>query len=918
MWSGGDPALLTAPVSGGAWTWAGLRIDAALDLSDMSAYQGNDETSQRRTALSEQVSYLAALLGSSPRTSVEMRWIRDPADNFLHGYLLARCYGQTPTQADHAVADVLTRLGTTPPHVRISALAAAELSAALNPFPIHAGGAVDVRKRTLTAIPQRPDARVRQYLMVQPFIGTTSTWEGFYELLGNQTAPVMFTVGLEVTGLSPQFRDMVDAAASFYRRLGEPGEYQSGALYGRQHKLAPDAFAADASNLYADASRRYRDRAFRIRVSCASPHPLTDGIPNAVGAMIAKDDAQTTRNYLDSRTVGGAFTLVRPSAAALPAFTSNVNGLNHLDWGMEPIWATGEAPAQLRPLQWCVDAEEANAVFRLPLAFHGTFGPVPVASRPPAVVSAYSTDRPRIVLGRQGTTCDDPELAVPVADLTGHALFLGTTGSGKTNSTLQLTRALWADHHIPFTVIEPVNSDRDDYRWLATLPEFDDLLVITVGDEEVAPFRLNPFQVPAGVRIATHRANLLASFDAAFGLWDPLPSIYRKALYNTYVRVGINPEGKAEDGTAWPQLSDFVAAITEITDNMDYAGDVRSNILAASRVRAESLAEGPCASTLSGPTSYPIGELLERPVILELSAVGDDPKEQSLIMALVLAAMTEHFKAHRVGDHLQHVTVIEEAHRLLGVPAPQGENREGNAQAIAAARMANSLAENRKYGEGIVIVEQDPSKLIPDSYKNTNLKVMHRLPSEQDRQLIGDTMRFTQEQRRYASALPKMSAFCFHASLDRPALVRVPDVRALDAADRGCDRAPLATTEQLSERFHAWVADRDDLRAALEPLGICGECPTRCWLERPAMQAAVPLADEFRAHIDTLTVFTDDWWAKLDRIAGRACKPANHIPDGHWSAAVVGALLTSVYSGPHVRAWLRHYRQNCLQTVHAN
>ncbi len=38
--------------------------------------------------------------------------------------------------------------------------------------------------------------------------------------------------------------------------------------------------------------------------------------------------------------------------------------------------------------------------------------------------------------------------------------------------------------------------------------------------------------------VGEHMANLLACFKAAFGLFEPLPSIYQDALNLTYLRAG--------------------------------------------------------------------------------------------------------------------------------------------------------------------------------------------------------------------------------------------------------------------------------------------------------------------------------------------------------------------------------------------
>jgi hypothetical protein len=442
-------------------------------------------------------------------------------------------------------------------------------------------------------------------------------------------------------------------------------------------------------------------------------------------------------------------------------------------------------------------------------------------------------------------------ITIPLTSLTKHALFVGATGSGKTNSVLHFVRQLWVRHRIPFLVIEPVNSDRDDYRWLLNQPGFDDMVIFTVADERCAPFRLNPFAVPPGVLIRTHIANLLACFDAAFGLWDPLPYIYQQALNTTYDHKGFRLTDPAPtDGADWPVLQDFITAMKEVTRSLGYAGEAKSNIQAASILRAESLATGAGAETLASPYSFPIAELLNRP----------------LVMALLLTALTAHYKHNRASSDLAHVTVIEEAHRLLAnPPAHTAAAKESNAQARAAEAFANTLAENRKYGEGLIIVDQDPSKLIPDSYKNTNLKIMHRLPALADRQLIGDTMHFNPDHERYTATLKTFEAFVFHDQLDQPALIHVPNIRRESGQQVGSP-APLPTDDQLATRFHQFIKAHPDIAQALAPYPDCAPCRFKCHFRAHAETLTTQTSvQRFKEHFQTYPGRTEDaetqWWA---------------------------------------------------------
>jgi hypothetical protein len=87
---------------------------------------------------------------------------------------------------------------------------------------------------------------------------------------------------------------------------------------------------------------------------------------------------------------------------------------------------------------------------------------------------------------------------------------------------------------------------------------------------------------------------------------------------------------------------------------------------------------------------------------------------------------------------------------------------------------AAMLAEIRAYGEGLVIAEQIPSKLVSDVVKNTAVKVMHRLPAADDRDLAGAAMNLDDAQSRQVVSLEPGVAAVFADGMDRPIKVRVP------------------------------------------------------------------------------------------------------------------------------------------------
>jgi DNA helicase HerA-like ATPase len=126
--------------------------------------------------------------------------------------------------------------------------------------------------------------------------------------------------------------------------------------------------------------------------------------------------------------------------------------------------------------------------------------------------------------------------------------------------------------------------------------------------------------------------------------------------------------------------------------------------------------------------------------------------------------------------------VIEEAHRLLENPGGGGRGGEvvgADARTKAVALFVDMLAEIRAFGQGIMIVEQIPTKLADAAIKNTNLKIMLRLTSRDDRDYLGEAMNFNEEQKQFVSTLRaerngQVQYVAFDENVDQPVLLSLP------------------------------------------------------------------------------------------------------------------------------------------------
>jgi hypothetical protein len=141
----------------------------------------------------------------------------------------------------------------------------------------------------------------------------------------------------------------------------------------------------------------------------------------------------------------------------------------------------------------------------------------------------------------------------------------------------------------------------------------------------------------------------------------------------------------------------------------------------------------------------------------------------------LLTSLREQIKTdpNRQQPGLRHVTVIEEAHAIVG---KSGEAKASEVvsdpKAYAAEYVSRMLAEVRALGEGIVIADQLPSAVAPEAVKNTSTKLVHRLVSNEDRSDIGGSMLFRDMEYEEVARLSPGEAYYYTEGMYRPRLIR--------------------------------------------------------------------------------------------------------------------------------------------------
>ncbi|MCD7884705.1 MAG: DUF87 domain-containing protein [Lachnospiraceae bacterium] len=386
-------------------------------------------------------------------------------------------------------------------------------------------------------------------------------------------------------------------------------------------------------------------------------------------------------------------------------------------------------------------------------------------------------------------------------DYTRHCLIIGITGGGKTNTSKSLLRTLWRDSKIPFLVIE---SAKREYWELKKIKGFEALVVYTLGsddDRTSVKYRLNPFETFPGISLQTHIDYVLSTFKAAFDLFPPLPYVLETSVYEIYEDRGWNIVTSENDLglTLYPTMEDLYDKVGYVVDGMGYYEEVSSNIKSALEARIHSLMIGGKGAMLNTPKSVPIGELLSTPTVLELEDIGDD-ETKSFVIGVLMTQLYEYRKAN-MGQQggakdLKHILMIEEAHRLLKNVTASGDGNSTQAKSVEF--FCNMLAEIRTYGQGIFIADQVPTKLAPDTLKNTNLKIVHRTVALEDREFVGNAMNMTPEQINYLSSLRRGYAAVYAEGDNSPKYVKLPYVQ--DDPDRkNMTRSQVIAQVQNSE-----------------------------------------------------------------------------------------------------------------------
>lgn len=397
----------------------------------------------------------------------------------------------------------------------------------------------------------------------------------------------------------------------------------------------------------------------------------------------------------------------------------------------------------------------------LPVIEHAAFGQ--------EVLSGHKNEGRKIHLGKIHHMGENFETDVDLdlESLSMHTFIAGSTGAGKSNAVYHLLDQA-RKNGISFLVIEPAKGEYrkifPDVRCFGTNPNIDELL------------RINPFSFPKEVHVLEHIDRIIEIFNVCWPMYAAMPAVLKESIERAYISVGWNLDlsENTEIEGLYPTFEDVVRELNSTIGSSAYSDDTKGDYIGSLSTRLRSLTNGINGRIFVGD-EIDLKLLFDQEAILDISRVGS-METKALIMGIIVLKLQEYrmSEATEMNCPLKHLTVLEEAHNLLKKTSSEQSQDTANLQGKSVEMLTNTIAEIRTYGEGFVIVDQAPNLLDTAAIRNTNTKLIFRLPEGHDREITGMAMGLYEKQIQEISKLPTGVAVVYQNDWQEAVLCQLP------------------------------------------------------------------------------------------------------------------------------------------------
>lgn len=385
-----------------------------------------------------------------------------------------------------------------------------------------------------------------------------------------------------------------------------------------------------------------------------------------------------------------------------------------------------------------------------------------------------------------GEVFENNRVVLNLETLSSHCFITGSTGSGKSNTTYKLIDELTKPgNDVKFLVIEPA---KGEYKLaFGGMPNIN---IFTTNPKYYSMLSINPFEFDEEIHVLEHLDRLIEIFSACWPLYAAMPAVLKSSFERAYIMHGwdLNHSTHQEMGNGkFPNFKDIVEILPVILNESEFSAETKGNYIGSLVTRVESLTNGLVGQIFNG-IPVPDEVLFNENTVVDLSRVGST-ETKALIMGVLVLKLSEFRQATSKGTNLplQHVTIMEEAHNLLKRTSTDQGQESANVQGKSVEMISNSIAEMRTYGEGFIIVDQSPTAVDISAIKNTNTKIVMRLPETADCETVGRSIGLNEEQILELSKLDKGVAAIFQNDWLETVLTKI---------DKCSDRYEVSTVKK--------------------------------------------------------------------------------------------------------------------------
>ena len=345
-----------------------------------------------------------------------------------------------------------------------------------------------------------------------------------------------------------------------------------------------------------------------------------------------------------------------------------------------------------------------------------------------------------------------------------HVLITGMTGTGKTNLMFHVLRE-FRRHGKPFLIFDWKRNYRDTLQ----LPELSDMVVYTVS-RDVRPFHFNPLIPPAGTEVGHWLVKLVDVLKHAYFVGEGVEHLLREGLSSVYDQCGFL-DGSRRETPTFGRVMEYVA-------KKPLHGRMSLWKASTMRVLASLCFRHGLGPVVNETNQSRLADLLTKNVVLELDALSDVDKV--FLTEAIILWIYEYRRQEERREQFKHAIVIEEGHHIL---SHKKENVEG-AETI----METCLRQIREFGEAVVVIDQEPTKLSNSIKANTYCKITFNLGNGKDILEIANCMGLNTEESEYVNLLEVGHAIVsLKGRVFTPLLIAVPKVELRKGMIRDAD-----------------------------------------------------------------------------------------------------------------------------------